>query len=143
MRRAWLLLLAPAAYAHVVSMSAGDLAIDGTHGQFELRMPLYEISHVQAPERTLLEHIRFAGARMVSSACRPEPARDLYVCEAAYEFRAPPVDNWRSSARCPPSPCPTMSICCVSRWARSAIRAIFDISFPRSTLRFRPPTPLK
>ncbi len=140
MRRAWLLLLAPAAYAHVVSMSAGDLTIDGTHGQFELRMPLYEISHVQAPERTLLEHIRFAGARMVSSACRPEPARDLYVCEAAYEFRAPPV-QLEVECTLPSVTVPNHVHLLRVEMGAKRDQGVFDISFPRSTLRFRPPTP--
>jgi len=52
----------PAA-AHVMSMSSGDLAVEGARAHYELRMPLYEVAHVEAPERALLEHVRFAGAR--------------------------------------------------------------------------------
>ncbi|MEO8371068.1 MAG: hypothetical protein ABI806_17930, partial [Candidatus Solibacter sp.] len=65
----------PAA-AHVMSMSSGDLAIEGSHAHYELRMPLYEVAHVASPERTLLEHVRFSGARLVRSECRGDGARD-------------------------------------------------------------------
>ena len=71
MRRAcWLLMAAalPGA-AHVMSMSSGDLTVTGARAHYELRMPLYEVAHVQNPERALLEHVRFAGARLVSSEC--------------------------------------------------------------------------
>ena len=52
--------------AHVMSMSSGDLAIVGARANYELRMPLYEVAHVPNPERALLEHIRFTGARLRS-----------------------------------------------------------------------------
>jgi hypothetical protein len=73
MRRAlWLALLAWPLPAHVMSMSSGDLAISGARAHYELRMPLYEVAHVPNPERTLLEHIRFAGARLVQSECHAD-----------------------------------------------------------------------
>src|SRR5450759_3964673 len=90
MRRALCLaLLAWPASAHVMSMSSGDFAILGARAHYELRMPLYEVAHVPNPERTLLEHIRFAGARMARSECRADAARDSYICVADYEFAAP------------------------------------------------------
>ena len=83
-------LLGWTAYAHVVSMSSGDLTIEGSRARYELRMPLYEIVHVPAPERTLLEHIRFSSggreARQLASGCQADPARQLYVCTADYQF---------------------------------------------------------
>src|ERR1041384_6325751 len=73
-------LLAWAAAAHVVSMSSGELAIEGVRAHFELRMPLYEIAHVPQPENTLLENIRFSSggraAKLLTKTCRAEPARD-------------------------------------------------------------------
>lgn len=140
MRRAVVLLLAGSAYAHVVSMSSGDLTIDGTRGQFELRMPLYEISHVRTPERALLEHIRFGGARMVSSACQAEPARDLYVCRAAYEFSRPPE---QLEVECTLASITVPNHIHLLRVEMGGKRdqGVFDISFPRSTLKFRPTTP--
>ena len=64
------------AWGHVVSMSSGDLTVEGARGHYELRMPLYEVAHVAQPERTLLEQVRFAGARTVSGNCRAESAGD-------------------------------------------------------------------
>ena len=77
MRRALLLLIAalPAA-AHVMSMSSGDLTVDGARAHYELRMPLYEITHVANPERVLLEHVRFSGARMTLRECHTDAVHD-------------------------------------------------------------------
>jgi hypothetical protein len=36
----------------MVSMSTGDLKVEGNHASYELRMPMYEIAHVRKPERT-------------------------------------------------------------------------------------------
>ena len=71
-------------------MSSGDLTIDGARARYELRMPLYEVAHVPHPETALLDHVRFAGAKLVSSDCRADSARDAYICSAEYEFAAPP-----------------------------------------------------
>ena len=84
----WMLAACPAA-AHVMSMSSGDLTVEGARAHYELRMPLYELTHVQNPERVLLEHVRFAGARMLGSECHTDTARDAFLCSADYEFRAP------------------------------------------------------
>src|SRR5450432_2150867 len=89
----WLFLAAWPALGHVMSMSSGDLTVEGARAHYELRMPLYEITHVLHPEQALLDHIRFAGAgrdaRLTARNCRTEPARDLYLCSADYEFAAP------------------------------------------------------
>src|SRR5262249_51238371 len=92
MKRALVLaLLTAPAWAHVVSMSSGEITIDGARAHFELRMPLYEITHVAQPENALLEHIRFRGggreARLAGKDCHPD--RDTYICTADYEFPAP------------------------------------------------------
>ena len=50
-----------ALFAHMVSMSTGELRVDGNHARYELRMPTYEAAHVQNPDRSLLEHIRFTS----------------------------------------------------------------------------------
>jgi HupE / UreJ protein len=140
MRRFWLLFLAQAAYGHVVSMSTGDLAIEGARANFELRMPLYEISHVQAPERSLLEHVVFGGARMTSSSCRADSSRDVYICDAAYEFRSPPE---QLDVECTLASITVPNHVHLLRVVMGAKRdqGVFDISFPRATLKFRPPTP--
>src|SRR6185369_331866 len=85
----WAAILAPVAAAHVVSMSNGDLTIEGTRARYELRIPMYEVAHVASPETTLLEHVKFTGATLLSKSCAPEPATDTYICRAEYQFAAP------------------------------------------------------
>ena len=50
--------LTASASAHVMSMSSGELEVVDNRATYELRMPLYEITHLEEPERTLLENIR-------------------------------------------------------------------------------------
>jgi hypothetical protein len=138
-RAACALLLAGPAWAHVVSMSTGDLAVDGARASYELRMPLYEIAHVARPERALLEHVRFAGAALASSSCASDEARGQYVCRAEYTFERGPE---QIDAEC------TLASITVpnhvhmlrARMGDKRDQALFDVSFPRATLRFRPPT---
>ena len=77
-------LLAAPLSAHVVSISTGDLRVDGPTAVFELRLPLYEVAHVAHPETELIAHVRFAGARLAAESCRAD--QDDYVCVAHYEF---------------------------------------------------------
>jgi hypothetical protein len=138
--RLWLGLAALPAWAHVVSMSSGNLTVQGTHARYELRMPLYEIAHVPHPETALLEHVHFAGARMLTSNCRAESGRDAYICDAEYEFSAPPS---RIEAECTLASITVPNHVHLLRAEMDGRRdqGVFDISFTRATLRFRPPTP--
>ncbi len=143
-RLVWILALAlPAARAHMISMSTGELRIDGRRAAFELRMPLYEIQHVRQPERALLAGLRFssagAPARMVESRCREEKLQAAYFCEAAYEFAA---EVERVTVE---STLPSVTVANhvhLLRAVRGAAsdQAVLDLSFPRAELRFRPPT---
>lgn len=145
MKRAiWLTLSAWPAWGHMISMSSGDLTVDGTRAHYELRMPLYEAAHVPDPERGLLEHIRFASggrdAKLLAKNCRADAARNIYLCTADYEFAAP-VD--RLDVECTfhavtvPNHVHLLRAEMDGKWDQ----AVFDLSFPRATLRFRPPTP--
>jgi hypothetical protein len=135
----FLVLAAWPASAHVMSMSSGDLAIDAARAHYELRMPLYEVAHVPNPERTLLEHIRFTGARMVRSECRADATRDTYICAADYQFAAP-VE--RLDVECTFTSITVPNHVHLLRASLGAKRdqAIFDLGFTSTTLRFRPPT---
>jgi hypothetical protein len=84
-------LLCPTALlAHMVSMSTGELKVDGKHAHYELRMPAYEAAHVKNPERSLLEHIRFTSGgengRVLAKSCGDQ--QGTYICTADYEFAA-------------------------------------------------------
>ena len=144
MRRAlWLTLLAYPLGAHVMSMSSGDLTIGGARAHYELRMPLYEVAHVSNPERNLLEHVRFAGARMMHSQCVADPGRGTYTCDADYEFGAP-VDRLDVECTLAAVTVPThVHLLRASLGERPGDKhdeAIFDAGFTRATLRFRPLT---
>jgi HupE / UreJ protein len=134
---ALLLVLAAPAWPHAVSFSSGDLKIDGARAHYELRMPLYEISHVTSPERTLLEHVRFAGAQLVKSECTPD--KDTYVCEADYQFEEP-VKTVSVECTLAAATVPNHVHLLRAEMGEKHDQALFDISFTTATLRFRPPT---
>jgi hypothetical protein len=130
-------------WAHVMSMSSGDLTVDGARAHYELRMPLYEITHVQNPERTLLEHIQFASggrrASLVSQSCRPEPAGGQYLCSADYEFAAP-VESVDVQCDFYAVTVPNHVHLLRAELGGKHDEGVFDFTFTRTTLRFRPPT---
>ena len=138
-RLAAALLVTIAAHAHVVSMSSGEITITGTHAHYELRMPLYEVAHVQQPDRALLSHIRFAGAAMTASACAADPARDSYICAADYTFPAP-IEKLDVECDFPAITVPNHVHMLRASLNGKQDEAVFDASFPRATLLFRPPT---
>jgi len=141
----WLLLAAPA-FAHVMSMSSGDMTIHGTMGHYEFRLPLYEMPHVKDPQRSLFEHMVFSSggraARLLDSTCHEDAAQGAYLCTADYQFEAPvgalDVECTFYSVTVPNH----VHLLRVENNGKRD-QAVFDISFPRATLRFRPPTPLE
>jgi hypothetical protein len=144
MMRALSLLMAIAlpAACHVMSMSSGDLTVEGARAHYELRMPLYEMAHVQNPEHTLLEHVRFAGARQVRSNCRKDEARDAYLCSADYEFAAP-VDRVEVECTLAAITVPNHVHLLRAQMGGKRDEAVFDLGFTSATLRFRPPTAME
>jgi hypothetical protein len=139
-------LLACPAFAHVMSMSSGDLAINGTLAHYEFRLPLYEVPHVPNPAQSLFAHIVFASggraAQILDKSCRQDAAQGSYVCTADYKFAAP-VDTLDVECTFPAVTVPNhVHLLRVENGAKRD-QALFDISFPRAALRFRPPTPLE
>jgi len=132
-------LFAAPLWAHVVSMSSSDLIVEGTQARYQLRMPLYEIVHVPQPDRTLLEHVRFAGAELTTHTCVEDRARDLYVCDAGYRFaRAPEQVEVECTLAAVTVPNHVHML--RAEMDGKHDQAVFDLSFSRATLRFRPPT---
>jgi hypothetical protein len=145
-RLVWLALLPLPALSHVLSMSSGDLTVEGARGHYELRMPLYEVAHIKDPDRSIFENIHFSSglreARLVAKSCSTDTASDSYLCTADYEFAAPP--DWIDVT------CTYHSITVPNHvhLLRAAMggkldQAVFDYSFSRAILRFRPPTPME
>ncbi len=139
-------LLASHALAHVMSMSSGDLTIRGTLARYELRLPLYEMPHVANPAQSLFAHMVFSSrgrtAQLLDKSCREETAQGAYVCTADYEFAAP-VDSLDVECTFPAVTVPNHVHLLRVENGGKRDQALFDISFPRATLRFRPPTALE
>ncbi len=123
--------------AHMVSMSTGDLRIEGTRAIYELRMPLYEVAHAKDPEQSLFEHIRFGEARLRSKQCASDAQDGAYHCTAEYEFPAPPsrldVECTLHSVTVPNH----VHMLRVSMGDKND-QAVFDLSFTRAEMNFRP-----
>jgi hypothetical protein len=135
-QRLVVLLIAVPLYAHVVSMSTGELRVDGPLADYELRMPMYEVAHVANPE-ALLDHIRLEGARRMSSQCRTEDG--TYVCDAHYEF-AGLIDRVNVECTFYQVTVPNHVHVLHAVEGPNGDQAVFDQSIPRAELRFRPPS---
>ncbi len=139
---ALLFILVPAR-AHIMSMSSGELVVEGKSASFELRMPLYEIVHLEEPERSLLENFRlFQEGREAPSregSCRANADEGVYRCEAAFEF---PQPIEQLEVHCTFAAVTVPNHVHVLRATREDVteQAVFDFSFSRSTIRFIPPT---
>ncbi len=139
MRLGLLLLLPASACAHMVSMSTGELRIEGDRARYELRMPSYEAAHVSNPSQVLLDHIRFRAAgveaRLVEKKC--QDGKDTYVCTATYQFAAP-VE--RLDVECTFASITVPNHVHLLRAYREdkVDQAVFDLSFTTAEIRFRP-----
>jgi len=138
----WLLLACEfPAFAHMVSMSTGDLHVDGSRAQYELRMPMYEVAHVKDPDRTLLEHIRFRAAggdgKRIAQNCSDQ--QGTYVCTATYDFPAP-VEVLQAECTFAQITVPNHVHLLRAYKGDKTDQAVFDLSFTTAEIRFRPPT---
>jgi hypothetical protein len=133
-------LAAPLA-GHMVSMSTGDLKVDGAHANYELRMPMYEVAHVHEPEHTLLDHVRFRSggvwAKVSGASCKQE--QDTYLCTAEYQFPAP-VETLQAECTLASVTVPNHVHLLRAYRGDKTDQAVFDLSYTQAEIRFRPPT---
>ena len=136
--------------AHVLSMSSGDLTVKGARAHYELRMPLYEVAHIKDPENSIFRSIHFSSglreAKLLDKSCRMDASADSYLCAGDYEFAAPPevIDvACAYPAITVPNHVHLLRAALVTQGENKQDQAVFDLSFSRATLRFRPPTPLE
>src|SRR5260370_21364667 len=89
MRRILLLAALPL-HAHMVSLSTGDILVEGRFATYELRMPIYEIQHVNDPEPALFANIHFRSsgveARLREQTCTLDASDSSFKCIARYEL---------------------------------------------------------
>lgn len=125
-------------YAHVVSMSSGELHVDGRTATYELRIPMYELTHVTRPETTLLDQVKFEGARRTSSHCQEQDG--TYVCRADYEFDNPVPDKIEVECTLFQVTVPNHVHLLYAVQGPNSDQEVFDQSFPQAEVRFHPPT---
>ena len=141
MRRLWLCLVPLPLAAHMVSMSTGELRVEGDRAHYELRMPSYEVAHVTDPDRTLLAqiHFRSGGAlgRVIEQSCRTQDG--TYVCNATYQFPTP-VDSLDVHCHYATVTVPNHVHLLRAHRGDKVDQAVFDMSYTSAELRFRPPS---
>ena len=138
-------LLAPFALsAHLVSISTGDLTVDGTNVRYELRVPLYETDYMEDPERELFEqfHLSSAGydGRRVELSCREDQPSSSFTCNATYTF---PIEVERLSVECNyhAVTVPNHVHILRARRGEKTDQTVFDLTARRAEINFIPPTP--
>jgi hypothetical protein len=127
------------AQAHVVSMSTGEIRVDGPTAVYELRMPMYEVTPIRNPEATLLDHIRFAGGHRTKSSCQQEDS--MYVCTANYEFPALLPDKLDVECAFFQVTVPNHIHLLTATQGKNEDQAVFDQRPTQAELRFHPPSP--
>ena len=133
-----LLLCSATLRAHVVSMSSGELTVDGRNAVFVLRMPVYELQHVANPQTQLLDHLRFANARLVSSTCTQD--QDAYICTGQYEFSKPIPDFVEIECTLFQVTVPNHVHLLHAVQGPNADQVVFDQTFTKAEARFHPPS---
>jgi len=131
-------LFSACAYAHVVSMSNGELHVNGRTATYELRIPMYEVANVAHPETALLDHVKFEGARRTSSRCQEQDG--TYVCHATYEFAAPVPDKIEVECTLFQVTVPNHVHLLYAVQGPNSDQEVFDQSFRQAEVRFHPPS---
>jgi HupE / UreJ protein len=124
--------------AHVVSMSTGELTVDGPTAVFELRIPMYEVSQLSHPEAELLDHIRFGDGHRTHSNCHAEDA--TYVCRAEYEFPRLHPDALNVECTLFQVTVPNHVHMLTAMQGSNIDQVVFDQTFTRGEVRFHPPS---
>ncbi|HTW66818.1 MAG TPA: HupE/UreJ family protein [Bryobacteraceae bacterium] len=127
--------------AHMISMSTGDLKVNGNRASYELRMPMYEVAHVHEPAHTLLDHVRFESggvwAKPSGASCKQD--QDTYICTAEYQFPAP-VETVNVECTLASVTVPNHVHLLRAYRGDKSDQAVFDLTYTKAELRFRPPS---
>jgi hypothetical protein len=132
-----LLAIAAPVWAHVVSMSTGELRIDGPLADYELRIPMVEVAQMANPA-SILDYIHFDGGHRTSAGCADEDG--TYVCHASYEFATLVPERLGVECRFFDATVPNHVHWLHAVRGANSDQEIFDQAFPNSELRFRPPS---
>jgi len=143
--RAALLLfaLASTAAAHMMSMSSGELRVEGSTAVLEFQMPGYEVADLETPEATLLNSFTLRSGDVElprsSGQCAPRAEDDSYRCRAEYPL---PTDADELEVECRLVETTVPNHVHVLRAVRGdeAEQKVFDYAFRKHAVRFRPPS---
>lgn len=136
-RSSVLLIVAAPAWAHVVSMSTGELRIDGPLANYELRIPMVEVAQMANPA-AILDYIHFEGGHRTSAKCADEDG--TFVCHASYEFATLVPERLGVECRFFDATVPNHVHWLNAVRGANSDQEVFDQAFPNSDLRFRPPS---
>jgi hypothetical protein len=124
-------------------MSTGWATIDGSHVEYILRMPKYELPPANDPLDAIFSHIHFYSGfetgRLTGAECHDDPGTTNYLCAANYRFSAP-VDRLRVDCTFYEATVPNHIHMLHAELAGKSDQAILDSAFSTATLAFRPPT---
>jgi len=132
-----LLAISAPLWAHAVSMSTGELRIDGPLADFELRIPMVEVGQMTNPT-SILDYIRFDGGHRTSAKCADEDG--TYVCHASYEFETLVPDRLGVDCTFFEATAPNHVHWLHAMRGANSDQEVFDQAFPRSELHFRRPS---
>jgi hypothetical protein len=123
-------------------MSSGELHVNGRNATYELRIPMYELTHVSNPETALLDQVKFKGARRTSSNCQNgEGVQDgTYICHAEYEFDRPVPDKIEVECTLFQVTVPNHVHLLYAVQGPNSDQVVFDQSFRQVEIRFHPPS---
>jgi len=119
-------------------MSSGELHVDGRIATYELRIPMYELTHVTHPETDLLDQLKFEGARRTSSKCQEQDG--TYICRAEYEFDRPVPDKIEVECTLFQVTVPNHVHLLYAVQGPTSDQQVFDQSFRQAEVRFHPPS---
>ena len=131
-------LLASAAQAHVVSISTGELQVDGPTAVFELRIPMYEVAQVAHPETALLDQFRFGDGHLARSSCREDEG--FYVCRGEYEFPGLHRDSLAVECTLYQVTVPNHIHILTATQGANTDQRVFDQRFPSGQVKFHAPS---
>jgi hypothetical protein len=126
-----------------MSMSSGDVTVDGNHAHYELRMPTYEVVHIKNPDVAIFESIRFSTngqeGRLTSKSCHEDTAQGNYICTADYGFPIP-VDRLDVECSFHKITVPNHVHLLRAQKEGKSDQAIFDFTSSKAQIRFDPPS---
>jgi hypothetical protein len=128
----WLYILTAPVYAHSISMSTGELRVEGQTARYTLRMPLYEMQHTDADG--ILNALQILGALRTSGSCSPQSGS--LVCESEYRFTSAPTDV-EVQCQLARVTVPNHVHVLHARRGDTVDQAVFDREMERAVLRFR------